>query len=422
EVNVKLVQDYSSLYKHFAKYPDIPVVVPGDMENIPADAIHFHPENGIQNIIEALKGNSENLVIVDHSLSNADTMEQTADATDMLIGGLNSAEAVAGGFPLVTMALSGWREFKLIEKQKTDIKTATKNIGLDIAGTGGGGLAGVKGGAIIGSAFGPAGTVAGGIIGGIGGAFGGRHLSNKIKFKKYNKALKSYEKKQKLLEETIIDSEKNAQEKWKKYYSEQQEILNTKKEKAVTDVEESLEEVRMWRLNSEKIESREALNYMLQCEDELDSLSNEVTQELTSLSLYSRLYLAPRVLTLKYAQKNIGELKNQLSKEASEVAQSEWIDRSTFFSKLGEMGLLKEKIISNLKKFEQKRLKKEKKVRSLIEDSQSHLVTYRVETSKKLNSYLNKLKEEIKKITKKAVNEVKQAGKTLEIETNKLGK
>ncbi len=422
EVNVKLVEGFRSLSNHFSEYPNIPVVVPGDMQNVPPDAIHFDPENGVQNVLQALKDNSENLVIVDQTLSHADTMGQTADATDMLIGGANSAEAAAGGVPFVTMAVSGWREYKLIEKQKTDIKTATKNIGLDVAGIGGGGLAGAKGGAIIGSFLGPPGTVVGGVIGAIGGAIGGRHFSDKIKFKKYNKALKRYNEKQKLLEYTIINSEKKAQEKWEEYYFERQEILMTKKEKTELSVKQSIDEVRKWRISSEKIDSNEAINYLIQCEDHLNSLLHEINHERSSLSLFSRFYLAHQLLTFKYAQKKIERMRNQVLKEKSEIAQSKWVDRSSFLCKIGEMGLLKEKVISDLKRFEEKRLKREKTLRTLIEDSQSKLINYRVETSKKLTSYLKKLTNEVKNNTKKAVNDVRKAGETLEVEANKFGK
>lgn len=101
----------------------------------------------------------------------------------------------SGHIPVITIAVSSFRELNLLLDDKTDAMTSLKNIGLDAAGAGGGGLVGAKAGAIAGSFFGPLGTVVGGIIGGIGGAMGGRAISNEIKQKPLKNAIEEYQSK-----------------------------------------------------------------------------------------------------------------------------------------------------------------------------------------------------------------------------------
>ena len=50
-VNIKTVADSSSLASHFEKYPDIPVVVPGDMAGIPDNAIHLDAAGSLEQFL-----------------------------------------------------------------------------------------------------------------------------------------------------------------------------------------------------------------------------------------------------------------------------------------------------------------------------------------------------------------------------------
>lgn len=99
----------------------------------------------------------------------------------------------SGHIPVMTIAISSFREFNLLMDDKTDAMTSLKNISLDAVGAGGGGLVGAKAGAIAGSFFGPVGTLIGGIVGGIGGAMGGRALTNEIKQKPLKNAIEAYQ-------------------------------------------------------------------------------------------------------------------------------------------------------------------------------------------------------------------------------------
>ena len=115
------------------------------------------------------------------------------------VGGDISAEFTeidpSGHFPFVTVLVSGFREVKLLDKGKTEVEDAIKNISLDLAGSGLGGFAGAKGGALIGSAILPGiGTAVGGLLGGVIGAVAGRSVSNGIKYEDYEDAKASYER------------------------------------------------------------------------------------------------------------------------------------------------------------------------------------------------------------------------------------
>ena len=99
----------------------------------------------------------------------------------------------SGHIPVMTIAMSSFREFQLLTKNKTDAISSLKNIGLDAAGSGVGALAGAKAGIIAGSLFGPIGMAIGGAIGTIGGAMGGRMISNEVKQAPLKNAISNYQ-------------------------------------------------------------------------------------------------------------------------------------------------------------------------------------------------------------------------------------
>lgn len=173
ELNVKLVTDAGhAASEHFAQYPDIGVLVPHDAMNIPVDALHFDPTHGLD---PSMLGH-DHVVLVDHALSHADVAHQTHHALDVL-----KDPGPHLHFPWVTMAVSGVREARLLIKGHTDLVRAAKNVAVDTAVVGSGGLVGMKTGAAIGMVAGPIGSIVGGIVGGVGGGLLGRHYANKVK-------------------------------------------------------------------------------------------------------------------------------------------------------------------------------------------------------------------------------------------------
>ena len=140
-----------------------------------------------------------------HDMSDAlgDAVELSINATDF------TDWDVSGHIPVITVAISSYREFNLLLDNKTDAFTSLKNIGLDAAGAGVGGAAGAKAGAVIGSIFGPVGTVIGGIGGGIVGAMGGRAISNNIKQRPLKKAIEEYQNNAELMKEETKEESRN---------------------------------------------------------------------------------------------------------------------------------------------------------------------------------------------------------------------
>lgn len=157
-----------TIREHLEKYPDIPVVTG------PEQAGAFE----------------DNEMVFGIPVLDKDTLTEATESTL----DLTEDDFDAGGptIPTVTTIVSGYRELKLLIKGHTDINSALKNAGLDIAGTSLGGWAGAKAGAAIGSPAGPAGIVIGGLVGGISGVILGRKISNAMKNKPFKLAVDNY--------------------------------------------------------------------------------------------------------------------------------------------------------------------------------------------------------------------------------------
>jgi len=166
-VNVKTGSP-QTIIDHLEKYPDIPVVTG------PEQASFFNDDGMVTGIPIIEKSGLEE--------ATNSTLEMTEN--DFYTGGPT--------IPTVTAIISGYRELKLLIKGHTDINSALKNAGLDIAGTGLGGWAGAKVGALIGTSAGPAGMVIGGVIGSISGAILGRFLTNAMKNEPFKVAVENY--------------------------------------------------------------------------------------------------------------------------------------------------------------------------------------------------------------------------------------
>lgn len=140
-----------------------------------------------------------------HDMSNAlgDAVELSINAADF------TNWDVSGHIPVITVAISSYREFNLLLDNKTDALTSLKNIGLDAAGAGGGGLVGAKAGAMIGSIFGPGGTLIGMGVGGVIGAMGGRSITNNIKQRPLKKAIEEYQNNADLMKEETKEESRN---------------------------------------------------------------------------------------------------------------------------------------------------------------------------------------------------------------------
>lgn len=165
-----------------------------------ADSIHQH--NICSAIFTPIKSGAFEAVGVNdaakdiaHSITSIGSDMNASLEASTSIGDLTDVTDIdiTGHIPVITVALSSFREIQLLSDDKTDYITSIKNIALDIAGTGIGATVGLQTGASIGSLFGPIGTIAGGILGGIFGSIGGRYISNSAKQLPLNDAIEAYE-------------------------------------------------------------------------------------------------------------------------------------------------------------------------------------------------------------------------------------
>lgn len=187
--------------EHFDKFPDIPVFTNDGL------AEHFI-------------GNDQ-VVGLDHL--NPTLIHQQTEQT---LNSIDSLGNIHFHVPIITLIKSSYRELTLLNEGHTDFLTSTKNVALDIAGTGVGGLVGAKVGAAIGAFGGPIGLVAGAVIGGIGGAVTGRLTTDQIKQQPLKEAISKYERRFDESKLKIENHEKKEQQKLENYVLEINQNLN----------------------------------------------------------------------------------------------------------------------------------------------------------------------------------------------------
>lgn len=153
--------------------------------------------------MEALGVNDATRELAHSITSMGNDMNTALEASQCIDDFTNASDFdITGHIPVVTIAISSFREYQLLTEDKTDYITSLKNIALDAAGAGVGAIAGAKGGALAGGCFlGPLGAGIGALLGGIGGALAGRFATNKIKQIPLNNAIEAYEKEYYIMKE-----------------------------------------------------------------------------------------------------------------------------------------------------------------------------------------------------------------------------
>ena len=146
----------TQILEHRAEYPDTPVITVTEHSERFAD-------DPMVDCLDTVSG---------QSLENT-----TSDALESAIG----IDDFIKGIPVVTAAISGFRNFRPVIDGHSDFATALRFTVADTAGVGIGAAAGAKIGAVIGASLGPIGAAIGGVIGGIGGAIGGRFAASAYK-------------------------------------------------------------------------------------------------------------------------------------------------------------------------------------------------------------------------------------------------
>ncbi|WP_417359710.1 hypothetical protein [Galbibacter sp.] len=400
EVNIKTVSDASQLSEHFDKYPDIPVIIPGDATNIPENAIHIGGEDGIEKMIEAFNEGASETIIVDHDMVGSDIMEQTAEATGFLTGSMSNLFDTY--VPIITASCSSIREFKIIRKGETTIVNAAKNIGLDVIGSGFGAASGGAVGAIIGSIVPGPGTVIGGVIGSLTGAILGRKGSDRVKNKPFNEALKTYKVKTHQFNSKYKNASWALTNNLDNFKYNEQRALNSRMKTHKGEIHKRTNQLladnkSIFAFHVSTILAMKQIGTL-----EIDRKYYEHQRKFKRDSWVKRTFW-PSVKEFTYleAEEQYKTLKAEVeSIQERGHSHVEGIKLVQFFS---ERGIIKDKLIDMIRKAERERVVNEVDLWTYIKESQKDLATHRYHAlsriAKQFTNESNNYRESIKKLT-----------------------
>ena len=428
EVNVKNVADAEDLYNHFQDHPDIPAVIPADAENIPDGAVEFDPLEGTEELMEAIaSGQEEGLVIIDDALSQEDVLEQTADATDALLGDglIESGTGLDGGFPIITVAFSGWREIGLHSEGKTDWKTSTKNISLDTAGAGGGGFAGAKGGAAAGALLGgPLGATIGGVLGAIGGAMAGRKASNHVKRKPFREAEEAFENAQQELTKTAEEQEKRAQKKFAERREQEEEKLKEKSTEYSEKVGTMVQRARSQQVEIAAMGVSEARGLLNKALTEIAALKGRLvaTQSTQWFQIRNRFFPTAHTLAISEAIEWTEKVEMKLRRKLDRLENEDVIDRAQISETLGQWGLCRERVLQSIAEVECMNTNAKVKIARRGKRLREDFLRVRTSAMERVGAYLVELREEMRAALKPKIQTVQTRQEKLAAEADKLGK
>lgn len=420
-VNSKLVADVSSVASHFAKYPEIPVVVPGDAANIPVHAVHFDSltGDGMSGLKEALGGGHDRMVLVDDAMSHAELGRHTHTALERTS---DHASGIKYRFPWVTLALSGWREIQLLDKGHTDLGTALANVSLDVAGTSLGAWGGAKAGALVGSAFGPLGAAVGGFLGVVGGAFLGRRFTNEIKEAEFKKAQAAYLERYQEYKESQEEENDAATEcmaaariQEEQVLSEEAARLREQLAKLVTKYEDSARA-------SACLGGDAAVGFLEAVSSAINEYRERLVRERLCRSWFRR-WIWPdlSLLACEEAIEILGAARSQLDAWASDARSGSSLVRADVYGYLGTIGFGETDVTEALVALERIREGHESAIREFSGEAEARLVEMRRRAMERLKALLEETIAHAREHLEPLVNETLAAQKRVEHEARKLG-
>ena len=424
-VNIKAVKDFNSLSEHFAKYPDIPVIVPGDMAGIPENVIHLDAAGSLEQLNEAIELEEENIILVDNALSHADMLEHAEGVSDALLGNVD-----VGGIPFITATLSGIREIKLLKNHDTKVYNAVKNFGLDVAGSGGGGVAGAAIGATIGSAIFPViGTTIGVFFGGILGAIVVRKASNAIKEKPFRDALEAYEEIQNKAQEKATVAQAEAEKQYDRTVESEEKALAQTVESRKHKLQQQQNALIQERKNEYTLEPAQAREFLEAALNDLSVHIASVQAQLNNIPSWKKiLWPDESTVLLQQSILHLEKLSRLLKQQAESIlqnAQSQKLvgDRATSFLQLllavdGATPNIRELIHAH----EERRQEREAQWRADIEQIRIEVADRRYQCFQKLAETVEELQKKMEATMKPFVEKVKNASQTVQTEATRLGK
>ncbi len=413
----------SSISSHFAANPDIPVILSADAAHLPLDAIHFSHQTatGLEPLLHALdSGNGTHQVFVDDALSYASLHDHVQLGTSAAMGG---PDVFHHHFPVVTLALSGYKELSLLLDAKTDPVTALKHTALDLSGTGVGGFAGAKAGALVGCIFGPIGAAIGGVVGGIGGAMAGRSYTNEIKRQAFNSAVAEYEIVSTRLRADVAAAEAASRAKLQRSRAEIERPLLQLAKQARNDFDAQLSRVGRMNTDSALIARGDASNAAL-----ADGLQ-EVEALLLELQLryrtrrWSQRYLWPDVEVIGEAKAIafLTRARTELAELVFRTERGDGVGRSEVLTALGSTGTAAAAVHRYLADVYAEKREGEQILNSVGVQWLRRLASERAAAAARLQREFDEAVTKIKRKLKPKLRKVKESRELVLTEANKLG-
>lgn len=417
-VNVKTVQDVASAaHEHFAAHPDVPIIVPADAANIPDDALYFDPSNGLDT---AVLDSADHTVIVDTALSHAELAQQAKDAIDVLENPAPDAHV-----PWVTIAISAFREGRLLVEGNTDLLRAAKNVAVDAAAVGGGAALGAKIGAAVGSAFGPVGTAAGGAIGGLIGALAGRAVANEIRLEPLKQAKAEYETSLERYRSAEQEAIEYAKREWEHHKTAEQSRLGSKVQKIEKRVAATLPRLRR-RLGAAKIlKESQARSLLNKCEKQIGPILEHAQQKLDQKVLGVRrlfaVFLAPR----EYAELRAVKKEARLWKRKAKKLLEKWEPNAESTAKVFDLVMAlpggEEKARSHLERVRGERQQAYVAMRSCVVEGLVEAIQARVQAVDRLRNAWSRIEDEVRERLEPLTDALKASANRYRCELRKAG-
>lgn len=418
-VNIKTVADSSNLADHFARYPNIAVVVPGDSQHLPFDAFHFHGGGDAGNLLGFLDGHHDHSVIVDHALSNSEVLTQATDASDIALG---AASIVELHIPWITLGLSGFREFELLRTNHTDYSSATKNIAADVGGRAGGAYVGAKAGALAFGLFGPIPAVVGAVLGAVAGGLMGNEIAGELKSRGVKDAQVRLNNTVLTFQELAKAENAKAKERFDRRLIIEQEALDKIAEGERSKINTSKAAVETWYQESNSLAPPVVLLGIEQAIAELQKYQCEVDKKQKQQTLKNK-YFWPTLntISLEMATATMDSWSAWLRSLREHVLNDKPISRGIVLSQLAACGVAKEFIKVSIVTHESRREQLEKNYRHCIDQAMENLIEARASASDRLNKLASAIVTDVREAMSIPLEAVQLAINSLRQERVKLG-
>jgi gas vesicle protein len=405
-VNVKNVADMSSVYEHFQKYPDIPVIVNYDVQNLPDYAVPIDSSNWVDQI---LNWSPEHPILVDNALSSETVNEHTHQAIDGIMGNIDFH------IPFITVALSSIREIELLYKGHTDILTSAKNIGLDTLGIGVGGYSG----AIIGNFIFPG---IGTVLGALSGGYIGRSITNAIKFAPYKKALKEFERQKEETKSKIIEIKKWAEEEYNAFLNKVEIDLKEFEEKCTQEINDLQKKLFQETKEKYTLPNETLKNMIEEVTKDLCSQLDKISFEIRNIRFFEK-YIWPseKYINLKNEKNILSKAIRMLKKLPKSTKLTPFEKTNVAFEILSSLGFYEDYIRTHLYKLKNTIEENHKQLEKEIKHQKEKAAKKRIDSLERIKNKIVEIKEKVKEEIEPFLKEFKKAYKHLETEAKKLG-